>query len=956
MRLRLGLLVVLALLAAACTSSPTESSPETTIAPPASDDPVDGIDGTELVAPEVDATPIEPSSAVRIGTLDNGLTYYLRSNQAPGLGLSLRLVVNAGSLQQEEPESGAAHFLEHMLFNGTERYPGNELNRVLQSLGVLIGPDLNAYTSYDETVYSLQLSEITPDIVETGFSVVADWASAATIDQAATVEERGVVREEVRLRDEGSQGAISTVFDDAYSRGTAYESREPGGQGPMVLETDADQLRQFYDRWYRPDLMAVIAVGDLPLDALEEEVRDHFTDLTPRGIEAPERIEPVVSPIDESVTRVLSHPEVAAPFGSIDYSITTWGLGTVGGERLTLIQDVYALMIQNRLLDAVDRAEVELDEPWVGRFQETRHQSFLGFNFDAPDLAQGAEFILSEMRRLELAGFTDQEYQRAADQIAASLDQFLATAPSTNDFVYADDYVAHFLESAQISSASATHERLTAALDDITADEVSQVFRWELSQAAPIVIVVGSDPARLPTEADLKAAIDAATTTAADDNGSGDVPVIEELMVRPDPVEPFTTQGLDELEGAEWSYENGVTVRFIDSDITANDVELRARGQGGWSILDPEDGPIAFAATDAVSRSGVGEHDRLTYRRFLADASTSLFPFIDETSEGFVGFSATEDLEILFQQLYLLVTAPRVEGPALRQTLDDIDEDRRLVETDTWTASQAALADVLYDGDPRFAVASPDLSDLTEPEAVDIYQQRLGAVDDLVVAIVGDVRRAEVEELADAYLGTLPAGPGDTWANVRPPLITGPVRRDLTVGSGESTGAVSVLYPSEITVDATTKVELMVLEQILDARLFDQLREQLGVTYGGFVQASTRRAPTEGVELLLFANVDPGRVDEALATMLSVTKDIAANGPTAEELERARAVIQADFNLINNPQLLTMLLTDDDIRPLTPARRNTILPQITAANVQILATRVLPLDVRVEVTALPSTN
>jgi zinc protease len=949
----IGLALVLAVVAAACTGSPTRSDQADTTASTVAEDPVIGADGGEIPAPVVDPTPIEPSSEVRIGTLDNGLTYYARSNQAPGAGMSLRLVVNAGSLQQEEPESGEAHFLEHMMFNGTERYPGNELNRVLQSFGSVIGPDLNAYTSYDETVYSLELTDINPDLLDTGFSVLVDWASAATIDEADTIEERGVVREEVRLRDEGSAGVISTLFDEVYFDGTAYDRREPGGDGAMVLEIDADQLRRFYDRWYRPDLMAVVAVGDLPVDRIEELVRSHFSDLESRGSEAPERVEPTVEPIDEPVTRVLTHPEVAAPFGSIDYSITTWDQGTVGGERLTLIQDLYTLMIQNRLLDAVDRAEVELDEPVATRFQENRHQSFLGFNFDAPDLAQGTEYVLSEMRRVELTGFTEEEYQRAADQARTGLDQYLAMAPSTNDYAHADAYVVHFLESAQISSADDTHARLTAIIDDLTAEEISQVFRWEMAQAAPLVVVIGSDPTLVPTEAELQAAVDAAATVTGD-QGPSDVPTIEKLMDRPDPVAPLATSEIRELNATERTYDNGVTLRFVYSDIAANEVELRAVGQGGWSALTPEDALIAPAAVDAVSRSGVGDHDRLTYRRFLADASTSLSPYIDETSEGFVGRSASEDLEILFQQLHLSMTAPRVEATALRQTLDDIAEDRRLVETDTWTASQAALADVLYDGDPRFAVAPSDLSDLTEAEAVDVYQQRLGGVDDLVVAIVGDFERETIEELADAYLGTLPARSPDTWTDARPALITDAARRDLVVGSGEATGAVSVLYPSELRVDATTQIELMVLEQILDARLFDELRERLGATYGGFVTATPRWAPTEGVELLLFANVDPTRVEEVLTVMVTETKDLAANGPTPEELERARSVLQADFLLIGNPQLIDMLLTEQSNQPLTYKRRNDLLPEVSTTDVQSLAARVMPADVRIEVIALPA--
>jgi zinc protease len=944
------LLLVVALIAGACTgaedaTAPAMSDPGSTLV---------GGDGSGLVSPDPDPTPIEPSSEVRIGTLDNGLTYYARSNQSPGLGLSLHLVVDAGSLQQDEPESGLAHFVEHMLFNGTEAFPGNELNRALQSIGVEIGPDLNAYTSYDETVYSLELTAIDDDIVDLGFSVLREWAGNATIDQEATVAERGVVREEVRLRDEGADGAIAVAFDDAYLRGTAYERREPGGTSEAVLATDADDIRRFYDRWYRPDLMAVVAVGDLPIDRLEDEVIRRFSDLTTRGSDAPPRDEPAVEPIGEPVTRVVTHPEARSRFGSVDYSITTWDPGTVGGERLSLIQDLYALMIQNRLLDAADRAEVELDDPWVGRFMQNRNQTLLGFNFDGPDLGGATEHVLTEMRHIELTGFDDDELTRAVTQFQGGLDQFLAAAPSTSDFQYAQQYVAHFLTGSQISSVEDTHNRLGDALADITAGEVTNLFRWEMAQAAPIVIVVGPDADDLPDEARLAEAVADAGAIETVTDGGGEVAVIEELMERPEPVAPASQRRLDELGGHEWAYDNGVTVRFIDSTIGANSVDVLAVGQGGWSTLDPADGVLSYVATEAVSRSGAGPHDRLAYRRFLADATTLLVPYIDETTEGFVGNTGTEDLELLLQQLHLAVTAPKVDATALRQAIDGLEDQERFVETDTWTASQQALADVLYDGDQRFALAPPDASELTAERALGIYRQRLGAVDDLVVAIVGDVSRAEVEELADRYLGTLPSRSGDTWVDVRPPPVDRTLRRDLTVGSGEATGSVSVLFPSVVDLDVRTQVELKVIEQVLDARLFDELREDLGATYTGFVWAETRIAPTEGVDFLLFANVDPSRVEEVRNAMVVEAKDLVANGPRPEELQRAVSVLEADFGLVDNGQLLDMLLTDADREALTVDRRLELLAETTAARVQVLAARVLPLDIRIEVVALPT--
>lgn len=953
-------IAVLALVAAACTDSRDDAGTDPEDATSSTEETTDGDegDGTDdeaivLVEPDPDPTPIEIDPAVTIGTLDNGLTYYLRSNQAPGGGLALRLVVNAGSLQQDEPESGHAHFLEHMLFNGTENFPGAELRQTLGRLGVEFGPDLNAYTSFDETVYELDLTAINDDKIETGFDVLADWASRATIAQADTEAERGVVREEIRLRDEGPDGVVTTAFLGAYLDGSPYEDTEPGGDAQEILATDAEDLREFYDRWYRPELMAIVAVGDLPVERMEEEIRDRFEGLESRS-DGAERVEVEADPIADPFTAVVTHPEVAREFGSIDYSLTTWGQETVGGERLTLMQDLMALMIRNRLSDAADRGAADLGEPFVVRFAETRAHSFLGFNYEGADLVAATEYVLNEMVDLQRSGFEADELDRATDELGALLDQFLAGGRSTQDIQWADSYVAHYLDGSQISSVGSTHERLTGVLDGLDVAEVTDLFRWELAQAAPIVILVGSDPSSLPAEADLDAAVERST---ADDR----MPVIREaeqgieaLMDRPEPVEPVETRDVADPEATEWVFANGVTVRFVDSTIASGQVDLVAEAEGGWSALEPGPGALAPYAVAAVADSGLGEFDRVQVRRFLSARSSQLQPYLGETVEGFVGSAGVDDLEVLFQQLHLAVTAPRIDPLALDEVIGNADDSRRQVTADPGLATLQALNELVYGDDVRFGLLPPDdLDGLSADEALSIYADRFDDVDDLVVAIAGDVGEDEVAELAQAYLGSLPAGEPDTWADVRPDPLTTVVDRDVVAGTGEATGTVAVFYPSDVEVDAATRVEARLLEQIFSTRILDEVREELGASYGGQAIIETRTTPTDGLDVLLFANVDPGRGDEILDVVVAQATDLAANGVTADELDIARSIVQDDYELLDNNQLIDMLLTDPDEEVLTLGRRLELLAQVELADLAALAAQVLPTGVRAEVVTTP---
>ncbi len=946
---RLTLAVALALVATACAVPGLGGDDDA--APEAGEGALNG-DGYTLVEPDPDDTPHPIDDNVRIGTLDNGLTYYVRSNDSPGFGLSLRLVVDAGSLQQEVPESGSAHFLEHMLFNGTEEFPGNELDRALQTIGIEIGPDLNAYTSFDETVYELELANINEETVDIGFSVLSQWASAATITEADTEAEKGVVREEIRLSDEGSAGALNDAFDAAYLTGTAYEGREPGGRDDLILATTADDLRVFYDRWYRPEFMAVVAVGDLPIDRLENEVIDRFSDLEGRG-PAPESVEPSAPLIDQPLVQVLTHPDLSDTFGSLDYSVPDWDTGTAGGERLWFMQLLYAEMIRNRLLDAADRGENDLIEPWAGMFDYTRNQRFLGFNYDAPDLAAGSAAVLAELRRIELVGFDDDELARAVEAIQVEVDGYAAASETVNDRFLADDYTAHFLEGIDISDADDYADRITALLDELTAADITDLYRYERSLSAPLLIVAGPDAAALPTEEELEEVIQRASkprpiTEAVDD---GEIP--EQLMDRPEPADAVAVNDLAELDATEWVFDNGARVRFIESDIAPNDVSLLAFADGGWSTLDPDDGAIANLAVDAVAASGIGSLDRVATRRFLASRATAIGPFVLETRDGFSGNSSTDDLEILFQQLHLAYVAPRSDVAGLREAIERSEVLQSIVVNDADQAADDAVRTALYGDDPRYSIDPPSIDDLTEEEALRIYQERFSGVDDLVIAIAGDVDRATVGDLAARYVGTLPAAPADTWVDVRPAVTLPTEVVEVPIGGVEEAASVRVVHHTPVDLDAATEVELRVLETLINARLFLRIREELGATYGGFIALTPSPTPIEEVQADFQAEVDPERALEVLEVVVADLDDLAVNGPTADEVTRALALVQSDYELISNGEYIDMLLTPDDQLPLTYDRRLDLLEPITVESLQALSAQVFDPAFRIRLITTP---
>lgn len=911
--------------------------------------------------PNPDPTLIESAQAVRIGRLDNGLTYYLRENKSPGSSISLRLAVDAGSLQQDDPESGLAHFVEHMMFNGTERYPGNSLDRALQALGAEIGPDFNAFTSNDETVYSLGLPSNRWSDIELGFGVLREWAGAATMDEAEVLAERGVVREEVRLRDEGPSAVIDARFDLAYSGGTVYENTEPGGTGEKVLATTAADARRYYDRWYRPDNMAIIAVGDASLDDMEAEIIEQFADLENRG-DGQERQAVTLSGVTEPLVDVMFVPDYGSSFISIDWIIPAWDVGTVGGERLSIVEDLIGMMMNNRLDEQVASGQAVLFDPFVGPFAWNRERSLLGVNIGSPDLQAGTQAVLSEFVRAGVAGFSPDELERAVTSWRSSVDQFEARASTLQDSYYADTYYLHFLSGADISAPENGVARLDALLDSLTVAELNAHFAWIMSTSAPLVILVSDDPAELPTIGELETAVAASVAdgeTAAGTRDNFSVLDIDTLVDPGPPVEIVDSRRLRSLDfpGIELSFENGARVVFAESGIEAGGIFLDATAEGGWSTLAAEDAALVPIAVDAVSRSGLGTIDAVSLDRFLSGTQASLTPFIDETEEGFSGESTTADLETLFQLVHLMVTAPAVDGPALAQAKEDGRDAIGNAERDPDAALTAATLRLRYGDDVwhRPVPTESELDALSATDALDLYSSRLGDVDDLVIAIVGDVDEARIIELSERYIGTLPAGEIDTWDLVSGPPPAGIVTDEIVLGTPQSAGAVAMLFTAPLELTNATLVELDLLDQIVNTRLFQTVREQLSATYGGWLAIAPTRAPVEGVESQVLIQGDPDRLDEIRDAINSELNDLIANGPTADEFERARSVLESDYGFISNGEILQQLFdaarTDGD--PLTAAEQTDLLGRAQQSDIQALAAILFPANQRIEVIRVP---
>ncbi len=882
--------------------------------------------------------PVDPE--LRVGTLDNGLTYYVRNNEEPGTNLSLRLAVRAGSLHEAEAGLGVAHFLEHMMFNGTEEYPRNEIVEALRGLGVEFGPDINAYTWYDMTVYELDVVTNDPDAVATAFGVLSQWAHAATIAEADVVEERGVVRDELRLRYETGSGVINNIFDHAYVVDTPYEGRQTIGTAEGIESMSPETLRDFYEIWYVPSNMALIAVGDLSVDELEALVAEHFGAI-PAG-EAPLAPDTFSAISPEPVFLTATSPSQGYSYMSLDLKIPSWNGGTVDGERLRLMETLISLMLDDRLKDAYEQGFLsQLDPAKWDPFSYTHGIRFYGTNLRADDLAAALGDYWSMVLSLEAAGFSDADLQRAAEVVRTNLEFELQSVGTTQDHEWADLYVSHFLEGDDIGAVADRLARVEALLEEIQPEELTEHFRSIMSAAAPIVIAVGADPSEVPTVEEMQAAVEGAAP--------GPVPErtvqVSALMQPPEPVDAVSEGPVEAIEGAyEWNFANGATVVFVPSDISEAQVDIQAVSQGGWSAMEPGERPLTGRlAVRAVRNSGLGGLSPSQVQRLLEEHNVGVSPFIGETEEGFAGSAAADGIETMFQMLHLLVTAPQVDDQAFSEALQIGEIILSLAEADpdwqTWIASiESRHPDAFEWFSP---VASQEALDALTPESLlDRYLQRLGDVDDLLVAVVGDIDQDTVEVLAREYIGTLPAGEADSYTNRRSAEPAGVVRREIVLPPDAQNTGVEILFEAQMEVDVALEVAAYALTTILDARLIADVREDIGASYSAGTIVGPFLTPEPGVSARVVASGDPEFIDQIQVTIFEILADLVANGPNADEWAEALAVLNAEYTHEGNSDHLSAVLrrahvSDDELT--TTVRLFEELADLKVADVQALA-------------------
>jgi len=908
-----------------------------------------------------DSTLPDLDPEVRTGVLDNGLRYYVRANSEPADRLVLRLVVNAGSVLEGNDEEGVAHFLEHMLFNGTERFEEQELVDFLERTGMQFGPDVNASTSFDETIYKLQIPTDSTGLVKTGVDVLAEWAVRATLRPEAIDDEKGVVISEYRSRYESAGGRMffetyPTLLGDAR-----YADRLPIGDTSDVRALTPEQVRGFYETWYRPDLMAVVAVGDADPERIEQLIRERFAGLTGPP-DARERPTYAVPGHDTTRYAVVTDPEFPVSVVRVHHKSDAQRLETVGDYRRELEARLFLSVLNSRLGEKAREGSAPFLQASgsAGRIVRTVAQAVVAAQVPDDSVTAGLEALLTEVERIRQHGVTETELTRAKQNLRTGYESAYKDRENRNSGAFAGEYANLFLKNEAAPGIEYEYDLVQTLLPEIRAADVNERVGALFGTDNRVVVVQMPEKDGLTPPSDVELAgvleqVRSKTVEPYDDDVS-DVPL---LATPPEPATVTSRRTNDSLGVTELSLSNGIRVVVKPTDFKEDQVQFVSTSPGGLSQV-PDSAYTAAQFTNAlINRSGVGAFSQTALQKKLAGKNVSVRPYIGNTEEGLQGSASPEDLETLFQLIHLYVTAPRADSTALASLQRQLVAYLQNRSTQPAAVFQDSLQAALYGDHPRRRTPSvADVQALERDALYEIYRERFADVSDMTFTVVGNVSVDSVQALARTYLGTLPGeGTTETVADKMPNPPDGVV--DLTVKAGVAERSrVLLLYHGPLTYNRKTRHDLRTLKDVLSIRLRQELRENRSGVYNVGVSHSTSGPPDPRYSLSVSFVSDPARAQELTGAARAVIDSVRSGHVSAEDVEKVREQQRRsrETSLEENGfwvSALDFAYTTSGEDPMDIFRYGELVDSITPESVAETARTYLQDDRRVEATLVP---
>ncbi len=835
--------------------------------------------------------PVPLDTNVRIGKLDNGFTYILRNNTYPENRVQFRLVVNAGSMQEDEDQLGIAHFVEHMAFNGTENFERNELVDFLQSVGVKFGADLNAYTSFEETVYILPLPTDDEEVLDKGLTVLEDWAGGLSFDEEEIDKERGVVIEEWRLG-QGAQQRMRDEYFPVLFQDSRYAERLPIGKKEIIENISYDRVKDFYEDWYRPELMALVAVGDMDMDKLEEEIKERFSDLenpaNPRTKESNE-----VPGHDETLVAITKDKENSFVAVQLIYKQPKSMDSTLMGFRNYYMRNLYNMMLSQRL----DELRQQADPPFI--FANSSYGGFVrsidnysSFAVVAEDgLKKGLETLVIENERVKQYGFTGGELRRAIQNMENSLDQAAKEVDKTESQQYASEYIRHFLENEPTPGIQFEAQFFKMIAPTIRLEEINQMAKDWITDQNRVVVVTGieKEGIELPSKAELLSVLDEIDTESIEpyEDNVSEEGLMEET---PAPGKVAATEKNETTGITELTLSNGVKVVVKETDFKNDEIVMNAFSPGGHSIYPDKDYQSASMSSAVVSQGGLKDWSIIDLQKMLTGKTVRVSPYVSGLREGFNGSAAPKDFETMLQLIHLYFTQPRKDETAFQSMMARNKALFQNIMANPSYYYSDQVSKIMSQNHPRGGgFPTPEEMDQVElDKAFEVYNDRFRDASDFTFFFVGNLNLEESTPLFETYLGSLPStGRDETWKDVgvRPP--DGPLDEKVIKGT-DPKSQVTVFFNGEKELSKEERYNFGALGEVVSNRLIEILREDESGVYGVGASGSTSKKPYNSYQFRISFPCAPENVDRLIDAAFAEIKNIQENGVKDLDITKVR--------------------------------------------------------------------
>lgn len=840
--------------------------------------------------------PIDPK--VRYGKLDNGLTYYIRHNELPKERADFYIAQNVGSILEEENQRGLAHFLEHMAFNGSKHFPNNGMDDYAESVGMRMGENINAYTSFDETVYMLKNAPVAkPGVVDTCLLILHDWSNFLTLPDSMIEKERGVIREEWRT----GQTAQFRLFEQQLPKmypGTRYANRTPIGSIDVINNFKGQELRDYYHKWYRPDLQGIIITGDIDVDEVEQKIKTLFSDIPkPENpaervyFEVPDNEEPLVSIAKDKespyymIYIFYKHPKLPAQLRA-----------SAAGVAQDYIQSVAATMMNERFNEILQQAE----PPFIhagssdGDFMisKTKGAWMVGAVAEEGKIDKALETITMETERVKQYGFTASEYDRARINVLKEYESAYNERDNQQNNSYTQEYVDHFTNGGYIPGIEMEYSLINQAAQGVTVELVNRYMKQILGDNNVVLSLTGPDKegAEYPSEDELVAYYDSAkeVPVLAYQDKVSDEPLIPEL---PAPGK-IVREEEDPLFGATvMTLGNGVKVVLKHTEFKKDEVIMTATSPGGTTLFDDKETSNLKILNDIIPMGGWGNFSAVELSKALAGKKVSVRTTIAPGDEDVNGSSTPADLKTMFELVYLHFTAPRKDEQAFSSFTNRLRAQLENYHLNPMVAFGDTITKAAYNNHPRaMRPTKEDFANFNYDRIMEMYKERFADASDFVFTFVGNLDKEAMRPLIEQYLATLPATHRKEEGNAHrlPTLWKGKYSNNFHRKMETPKSTVLHLYWDKMDYSLLNITTATMLKQILDMVYMEKVREDEGGSYGVQSSAGISHFPEGETMLQVYYDTDPGKREKMNAIVVKELENIAANGPREDDFNKTK--------------------------------------------------------------------